>query len=68
MVALGASNGLEMHKMDITTLFLYAPLEEEVFIEQPEGSVEPGKMMRLLKCQNGRKQASRKWNIYIVAM
>ena len=68
MVALGASKVLEMHQMDITTSFLYAPQEMEVFIEQPEGTVEPGKVMRLLKCVYGLKQAPRKWNIYIVAM
>ena len=38
MVALGASRGMSMHQMDVTTVFLYAPLEEEVFMEQPEGT------------------------------
>ena len=45
-----------MHQMDVTTTFLYAPLEEEVFMEQPEGTVEEGnegKVMRLLKCLYG---------------
>ena len=57
-----------MHQMDITTSFLYAPMEEEVFIEQPKGTVEPGKVVRSLKCLYGLKQAPRKRNIYIVAM
>ena len=42
MVALGASKGLEMHQMDVTTAFLYAPLDEEVYMQQPEGTVQPG--------------------------
>ena len=27
MVALGTSRGMNMHQMDVTTAFLYAPLE-----------------------------------------
>ena len=52
MVALGTSRGMNMHQMDVTTAFLYAPLEEEVYMEQPEGTVkvgDEGKVMRLLK-------------------
>ena len=50
------------------TAFLYAPLEEEVYMEQPEGTVEEGdegKVMRLLKCLYGLKQSPRQWNILI---
>ena len=68
LVALGASKGLQMHQMDVTTAFLYAPLEEEVFMEQPEGTVLPGdegKVMWLRKCLYGLKQAPRQWNILI---
>ena len=38
MVALGASKGMQKHQMDVTTAFLYAPLDEEVYMEQPEGT------------------------------
>ena len=68
MVALGASKGMQMHQMDVTTAFLYAPLDEEVYMEQPEGTVFPGgegKVMRLLKCLYGLKQSPRQWNILI---
>ena len=68
LVALGASKGLQMHQMDVTTTFLYAPLEEEVFMEQPEGTILPGdegKVMWLRKCMYGLKQAPRQWNILI---
>ena len=64
MVALGASKGMQMHQMDVTTAFLYAPLDEEVYMEQPEGTVvsgEEGKVMRLLKCLYGLKQSPRQW-------
>ena len=58
MVVLGPSRGLLMHQMDVTTAFLYVPLEEEVFMEQPEGTIEEGnegKVMKLLKCLYGFK-------------
>ena len=60
LVAVGTSRGLHMHQMDVTTSFLYAPLGEEVYMKQPEGTVlegNEGKVMRLLKCLYGLKQA-----------
>ena len=39
---MGASKNMQMHQMDVTTAFLYTPLEEVVFMEQPEGTVEEG--------------------------
>ena len=68
MVPLGALKGMQMHQMDVTTAFLHAPLGEEVYMEQPEGTVLPGsegKVMRLLKCLYGLKQSSRQWDILI---
>ena len=62
LVAMGASSGMRMHQMDVTTAFLYAPLEEVVYMEQPGGTVEEGnegKVMRLLKCLYGLKQSPR---------
>ena len=68
MVALGTARGMAMHQMDVATAFLYAPLEEEVYMVQPEGTVLPGdeeKVMKLLKCLYGLKQTPRQWNIFI---
>ena len=42
LVAMGASSGMRMHQMDVTTAFMYAPLEEVVYMEQPEGTIEEG--------------------------
>ena len=39
LTALGASKGLHMHQMDVTTPFLYAPLVEEVYMKVPEGEL-----------------------------
>ena len=61
-IELGASKGMRMHPMDVTTAFLYASLEEVVYMEQPEGTIgegNEGKVMKLLKCMYGLKQSPR---------
>ena len=49
LIALAAEYGLEIHQMDVKTTFLNGELEEEIYIEQPEGFVVPGKEK---KCAN----------------
>ena len=54
-----------MVQLDIKTAFLYGELDEEIYLEQPEGYVAPGQeklVCRLHKCLYGLKQASRVWN------
>lgn len=68
MVAAAASGELQMEQMDVTTAFLYAVLEEEVYLEIPEGMFDtemPGKVLRLLKALYGLKQSPRMWNLHI---
>ncbi|XP_070026089.1 secreted RxLR effector protein 161-like [Nicotiana sylvestris] len=43
LVVLAAVYGLEIHQMDVKTTFFNGNLEEEIYIEQPEGFVIPGK-------------------------
>ncbi|XP_070025739.1 secreted RxLR effector protein 161-like [Nicotiana sylvestris] len=43
LVALAAVYGLEIHQMDVKKAFLNRDLEEEIYMEQPEGFVVPGK-------------------------
>nr|GFB89779.1 Gag-Pol polyprotein [Tanacetum cinerariifolium] len=48
--------------MDIKTAFLYGPLKEEVYVNQPDGFVDPyhpDKVYRLKKALYGFKQAPR---------
>ena len=68
MIAAAASGGLHMEQLDVTTTFLYADLEEEVYLEIPEGMFEEdmtGKVLRLLKALYGLKQSPRMWNLDI---
>lgn len=58
----------EMESMDVKTAFLNGDLEEEIYMEQPEGWSVPGKeswVCLLKKAIYGLKQASRQWNAKI---
>ncbi|XP_070042520.1 uncharacterized protein [Nicotiana tomentosiformis] len=46
LVELAAVYGLEIHQMDVKTIFLNSELEEEIYMEQPESFVVP--------CKNGK--------------
>ena len=65
LIALAAVYGLETHQMDVKIAFLKGELEEEIYIEQPEGFVVPGKenkVCKLIKSLYGLKQAPKKWH------
>ncbi|GJT48148.1 retrovirus-related pol polyprotein from transposon TNT 1-94 [Tanacetum coccineum] len=50
--------------MDVKTTFLYGPLKEEVYVNQPDGFADPyhpDKVYRLKKALYGLKQAPRAW-------
>ncbi|GJV46181.1 retrovirus-related pol polyprotein from transposon TNT 1-94 [Tanacetum coccineum] len=50
--------------MDVKTTFLYGPLKEEVYVNQPDGFVNPyhpNQVYRLKKALYGLKQAPRAW-------
>ena len=58
MLAAAASEGMHMEQLDVTTTFLYANLEEEVYLEIPEGMFAeemPRKVLRLFKALYGLK-------------
>ena len=65
LLALAAFYGLHVHQMDVKTTFLYGELEEEIYMEQPDGFVvhgEGNKMCRLIKSLYGLKQAPKQWH------
>ena len=51
--------------MDVKTTFLNGNLDEEVYMDQPEGFVLPGnerKVCKLVKSLYGLKQAPKQWH------
>nr|GEV08953.1 Gag-Pol polyprotein [Tanacetum cinerariifolium] len=53
-----------VYQMDVKTTCLYGPLKEEVYINQPDGFVDPfhpDKVYRLKKALYGLKEATRAW-------
>lgn len=60
LIAVAAIRDLKIHQMDVKTTFLNGDLDEEIYMDQPEGFVEPGqesKVCKLTKSLYGLKQA-----------
>jgi len=65
LIAIAAIHKLVIHQMDVKTAFLNGELDEEIYMEQPEGFVMPGqekKVCRLRKSLYGLKQAPKQWH------
>jgi len=64
LLALVAENDWELHSMDVKTAFLNGELEEEVYMECPEGikdDEQPDSVCRLVKAIYGLRQSPRAW-------
>jgi hypothetical protein len=64
IISLAAVFGWKLHQMDVKTAFLNGEVEEEVYIEQPEGFIIHNKrshVCKLKKALYGLKQAPRAW-------
>nr|GEU43931.1 retrovirus-related Pol polyprotein from transposon TNT 1-94 [Tanacetum cinerariifolium] len=63
-IAYAAHKSFTIYLMDVKTAFLYDHLKEEVYVNQPDGYVDPyhpDKVYRLKKALYGLKQAPRLW-------
>nr|GEV54641.1 retrovirus-related Pol polyprotein from transposon TNT 1-94 [Tanacetum cinerariifolium] len=63
-IAYAAHKSFTVYQMDVKTIFLYGPLKEEVYVNQPDGFVDPyhpDEVYRLKKALYGLKQAPRAW-------
>jgi transposase InsO family protein len=64
LCAIAAHNDLHLHQMDVKTAFLNGDLQEEIYMKQPPGFIEPGKehlVCRLNRSLYGLKQSPRAW-------
>nr|ABA98362.2 retrotransposon protein, putative, Ty1-copia subclass [Oryza sativa Japonica Group] len=65
LLTLAASHGLVIHQMDVKTTFLNGELEEEIYMDQPDGYVlegQEGMVCKLLKSLYSLKQAPKQWH------
>lgn len=65
VLAIAAAEDLEAENVDVDTAFLYGEVEEEIYMDQPDGFEDeenPAKKCLLQKALYGTKQAARQWN------
>ena len=66
LLVIAAYHDYEIWKMDAKTAFLNGNIEEELYMVQPGGFIDPkdaGKVCKLQQSIYGLKQASRSWNL-----
>jgi hypothetical protein len=64
ILSLVAVEDLHLEQLDVKTTFLHGDLEEEIYMQQPQGYEVKGKanlVCRLKKSLYGLKQAPRQW-------
>jgi hypothetical protein len=65
LLSWAASYGLIVHQTDVKTTFLNGELDEEIYMDHPDGFVVKGeehKVCKLLKSLHGLKQAPKQWH------
>lgn len=66
VLAIANALDLEVHQMDVKTAFLNGDLENDIYMQQPDGYVDktkPNMVCKLKKSLYGLKQSARCWNL-----
>ncbi|KAL0348980.1 UNVERIFIED_CONTAM: Retrovirus-related Pol polyprotein from transposon RE2 [Sesamum angustifolium] len=64
LIAIAANKKWKIYQMDVKSAFLNGCIDEEIYVEQPQGFIAKGseeKVLRLKKALYGLKQAPRAW-------
>ena len=64
---LAVNHDLIVHQMDVKTAYLHAPIDQKIYIDQPQGFEEVAEngsklVYRLKKSLYSLKQSGRNWN------
>ncbi|GKC53064.1 zinc finger, CCHC-type containing protein [Tanacetum coccineum] len=65
LIAMASIHSLVIHQMDVKITFLDGDLDEEVYMNQPQGFIMPSnenKVCKLIKYLYGLKQAPKQWH------
>jgi len=63
ILAIAAARDLEIERFDVSTAFLNGTIEEEIFVEPPDGVItDEDECLKLNKALYGLKQAPKVWN------
>ncbi|GKC87929.1 zinc finger, CCHC-type containing protein, partial [Tanacetum coccineum] len=65
LITLAIIHNMIIHQMDVKTAFLNGELDEEVYMNQPQGFIMPGserKVFKIIKSLYGLKQAPKQWH------
>jgi hypothetical protein len=63
LLALAAAKDWEIHQMDVVSAYLLGELEEDAYLEPPDGlDIPEGKVLKAVKGLPGLKQSGRTWN------
>lgn len=61
LVAVAALNRWHLSLVDVIKAFTQAPIDGDIYVEQPHGFVEPGKVCKLRMALEGLKQSGHLW-------
>ena len=65
LLALATLEDWDIESLNVKTTYLYGKLDEEIYMDQPEGYIKKGqesKVCCLLKSLYGLKQSALQWN------